>query len=238
MVPDPIMALFVVATPIGNPQDLSVRAREILASADLVIGEEMKVLRQILKSAGVQAKAVDQLNEHSDARDVQHFVSECQSKTVALVSDCGTPGFCDPGADLVAACVKASVPVHAVPGASSLMSLLSICGVRVERFLFYGFLPAKNELRAGELKRLAKSDVPVIVMETPYRALKLAEDLRSHFSAWFCVVGLNLTREDERVIRSLGRELRDFGPANDPDGGLPTKTFEPIALLIPPGWRG
>ena len=92
-------------------------------------------MRQTLKAAGVHGVALEQLNEHSDARDVQHFVSECRTKKVALVSDCGTPGFCDPGADLVKACVSAGIEVHAVPGASSLMTLLSICGERVDQFM-------------------------------------------------------------------------------------------------------
>src|SRR5688572_5468117 len=103
------MALYVVATPIGNSKDITLRALEILKSAELIIGEEMKVLRQILKNAGVQAPQAETLNEHSTTKDIEFFVGECRDKTVALVSDCGTPGFCDPGADLVKACRKAGV---------------------------------------------------------------------------------------------------------------------------------
>src|SRR6218665_2073060 len=113
------MALFVVATPIGNPKDISEHALEILKTADLIVGEELKVLRQQLKAAGVQAKAMDQLNEPSKPADVQFLLEECRTKKVALVSDCGTPGFCDPGADLTKACHQNGIGVHAVPGASS-----------------------------------------------------------------------------------------------------------------------
>lgn len=218
------MALFVVATPIGNSQDLSIRARESLANADLVIGEELKVLRQTLKSAGVQAPATDELNEHSNAKDIEHFVSECAVKNVVLVSDCGTPGFCDPGAELVAACVAKNILVRPVPGASSLMCLLSVCGVRLERFNFHGFFPAKQEDRQQEIKKLTSSKTPLIVMETPYRSQKLREDLVAHFSDWHCVVGLNLTQENEKILRGKGKTLPEF----------PEKA-EPIALLIPPG---
>jgi 16S rRNA (cytidine1402-2'-O)-methyltransferase len=218
------MPLFVVATPIGNPQDFSARALEALRTADLVIGEETKILRQILKAAGVQARAMDRLNEHSTEQDIAHFVNECRDKNVALVSDCGTPGFCDPGAELVQACAQADIPVTAVPGASSLMCLLSVCGIRLERFFFYGFLPAKTEERQRELKNLARSPHAVVVMETPYRAQKLKEDLSAHFADWHCVLGLNLTQENERVWRGPARALKTLD--------LPEKA-EPIALLVP-----
>lgn len=222
------MALFVVATPIGNPKDISERALETLRTADLIIGEEMKVLRQTLKNAGVNGIPLEQLNEHSDARDFEHFVEECRSKKVALVSDCGTPGFCDPGAELVDACAKAGVAVHAVPGASSLMALLSVCGARVEQFTFHGFLPAKAEVRAAEWKKLTKESKAVIVMETPYRAAKFIEELAEAFPDRKVVVGLNLTQENEKVLRGRGRDLLKMGPFTD---------AEPIALILPGGIR-
>jgi 16S rRNA (cytidine1402-2'-O)-methyltransferase len=221
------MALFVVATPIGNSRDFSLRAVDILREADLVIGEELKALRQILKAAGVQARATDQLNEHSRPADIEHFVAECREKTVALVSDCGTPGFCDPGADLVAACAKSGIAVHAVPGASSLMTLLSVCGIRVDQFTFYGFMPAKTDARAKALADLKKETRPSIVMETPYRCTKLAEDLSSKLGDRYCVLGLNLTQENEEIVRGYARDLakRSFADA------------EPVVLIMPTGYR-
>lgn len=216
--------LYVVATPIGNDADFTLRALDILKRADLVIGEELKPLRQILKAAGVQARAMDQLNEHSRAADVEHFVGEARTKMVALVSDCGTPGFCDPGADLVAACVAAGVEVRPAPGASSLMALLAVCGVRLDQFTFFGFLPAKAELRARALSSLRKEPRACIVMETPYRCAKLVEDLAREFPTRRCVLGLNLTQEHERVVRAFGRDLSKHGPFED---------AEPIALILP-----
>lgn len=202
------MALFVVATPIGNPQDISLHALEILKTADLIVGEELKALRQILKAAGVQAQKMDQLNEHSTADDVEFLKGECRSKKVALVSDCGTPGFCDPGADLVKACHDAGIEVKAAPGASSLMTFLSICGLRLDQFLFYGFLPAKNELRSLSWKEIHKESRPVIVMETPYRCQKFVEELGNQFPNRLCVLGLNLTQPSEQLIRAKGKDLK------------------------------
>lgn len=217
------MPLFVVATPIGNSADFTVRALDTLKAADLIVGEELKVLRQTLKAAGVQAKATDQLNEHSDAKDIAHLVNECKTKNVALVSDCGTPGFCDPGADLVAACAKAGVSIKPVPGVSSLMTLLSVCGARVDQFFFHGFLPAKNELRDKAIQDLKKEKRAFIVMETPYRSARLIEDLKTHFGDRQCVLGLNLTGENELVLRGTGRSIAEQTPQGD---------HEPIALIL------
>lgn len=222
------MPLLVTATPIGNPQDFTTRALDALKNADLVIGEELKILRQILKMAGVQAKAMDQLNEHSDAKDIEHFVNEAREKNVVLVSDCGTPGFCDPGSELVAACHRQKIKVQALPGASSLMALLSICGVRLDQFLFYGFLPAKVEARQSALRDLIHEKRPIVVMETPYRATKLVQELELHFSDRFCILGLNLTQSDERLVRALGRDLKAFGPFED---------VEPVSLILPIGFK-
>lgn len=222
------MALFVVATPIGNAQDFSLRALETLRQADLIIGEELKVLRQTMKAAGVQGTALEQLNEHSTPTDIEFFVGECRDKKVAVVSDCGTPGFCDPGADLVAACVKAGIPVHSVPGASSLMALLSVCGVRLDQFLFFGFLPAKSEAREQTLRGLQKETRPFVILETPYRSEKFAQDLAQFFPKHFCILGLDLTSEKETVVRAPGAELLKAGTFAD---------REPIALILPPQFK-
>ena len=218
------MALYVVSTPIGNPADFTVRALETLRSADLVIGEELKALRQILKAAGVQAPAVDQLNEHSRPADIEHLARECRDKNVALVSDCGTPGFCDPGADLVKACHQNGIAVKTVPGPSSLMALLSICGERVDQFTFFGFLPAKAEVRAQALKELRAEKRACVIMETPYRCDRLVDDLAEQFADRWCVLGLNLTQANERLVRGFGRELKTMGPFAD---------AEPVALVLP-----
>jgi 16S rRNA (cytidine1402-2'-O)-methyltransferase len=220
------MALFVVATPIGNSQDISLRALEILKSADLIIGEELKVLRQTLKAAGVQGTPLEQLNEHSDQKDIAHFVNECREKKVALVSDCGTPGFCDPGAELVAACAHAQVPVKPIPGASSLMALLSVCGSRIDQFVFLGFLPAKAELRERMLHDLKHEKRPFVLLETPYRCQRFTVELATHFPHAHIVLGLDLTGENETVVRGQGSELKGHGPFVD---------REPIALIIPRG---
>lgn len=222
------MSLFIVATPIGNPEDISLNALETLRTADLIIGEEMKALRQILKHAGIQAKNLDQLNEHSTPQDIKFFFEECQTKRVALVSDCGTPGFCDPGSELVKVCHKNGIPVHPVPGASSLMALISVAGVRLDQFTFAGFLPAKNELRDVAWKAIVRETRPVIIMETPYRCEKLMTELTAKVPKRLCVIGLNLTQAREKIIRSKAKELPQMAPFGE---------NEPIVLIMPENFR-
>lgn len=217
------MPVFIVATPIGNPSDISLRAKETLAQADLVIGEELKELRQILKAAGVQAKAIDQLNEHSRPADIEHFVREARDKNIALVSDCGTPGFCDPGADLVDACYRAGIEVQPVPGPSSLMAFLSVCGLRLDQFLFFGFLPAKSDLRDRAWADIKKQTIPVILMETPYRCDKLRHELGMHAAQRYCVLAMNLTQTTQQVMRGRGTEL----------AAKKVDDAEPIVLVMP-----
>ena len=207
------MPLYVVATPIGNSDDLSPRAKKTLAEADLILGEEYRVTSTLLKSLGYPTKEIELLNEHSTKRDVAALLEKCREKNVALISDCGTPGFCDPGAELVAMCRSERVVVRSIPGPSSLMAFLSVCGVRLDQFQFVGFLPAKRELRTPALKKLSKEGKATILMDTPYRLSRLLEELAIQFPQRRATIGMNLSKEDERVetglLRDLSQRLKD-----------------------------
>ena len=171
------MPLYVVATPIGNPEDISSRAKSILDSAGIIIGEEAKPTRKLLKSAGASpSKPIELLNEHSDSARIKELGELCKSNEVVLVSDCGTPGFCDPGAELVDHCHKHSIPVLSCPGPSSLMAFLSVSGHRFDQFFFQGFLPANTEERRKRLSNLKKCTDSIVLMDTPYRLVKTLEN--------------------------------------------------------------
>lgn len=197
------MSLKLVSVPIGHPDDISARALQTLREAEVIIGEETKPLFQLLKHHNIPRPAMAEfLNEHSKDVDIDFFVGLCRDKKVALVTDCGTPGFCDPGAVLVKRCRAEGIAVSAVPGASSLMVLLSLCGLDLKEFYFRGFLPANNEKRREELQRLKKMKAPLVLMDTPYRFRALIEDLRHTHPQSRCVLGLNLTQDNERIIDS------------------------------------
>lgn len=192
--------LYVVATPIGDIHEISQRALEILKTCDVVICESTKETSKLLRAHGISGKVYEVLDEHSTPDDKAALVPLCSEKTVALVSDCGTPGFCDPGADLVRLCRQKNIPVKSVLGASALMGLLSLSGQRIDEFVFRGFLPAENEARARALKELTKEKRAIILMDTPYRLKKTLGDMKDHFSQRRFLLTLNLSQEDETVL--------------------------------------
>lgn len=201
------MALFVVATPIGNWSDLTLRAVEVLKSADLVIGEEKREVELLLKRAGAFPKPYELLNEHSKPQDLKSLVESCRKLNVALVSDCGTPAFCDPGADLVKLCRKAGVSIKALPGASSLMTLLSVAGQRLDEFYFAGFLPRETAERDSKLKQLLNLKVPFVIMDTPYRLKKLLEELSLQAPQRSLILGCDLTQDFEQIYEGSASQI-------------------------------
>lgn len=197
------MSLTVVSVPIGHPDDITFRAIETIKAAEVLIGEERKPLFQLLKQLDIPRPGhIEYLNEHSEADDIEKLTKLCYSQKVVLVSDCGTPGFCDPGARLVRACRTQGIPVTANPGASSLMVLLSISGLQLKEFLFKGFLPANNEKRKKELQSLKKIRLPIVIMDTPYRLQKTLTELKATFPDRECTLGIRLTHNDEIILQS------------------------------------
>lgn len=192
--------LYLVATPIGETSEISLRALEILKSCDVVICESTKEASKLLRSHGITGKTYEVLDEHSTPEDKAALVPLCAEKNVALVTDCGTPGFCDPGADLVRLCRQKNVPVKSVLGASALMGLLSLSGQRIDEFVFRGFLPAETESRAKALKDLTKEKRAIIIMDTPYRLKKTLNDMKDHFSQRRFLLTMNLSQEDESIL--------------------------------------
>lgn len=201
------MALQLIATPIGHPGDISLRAIETLKAADVVIGEERKEVSKLLKSLGIKGKPLELLNEHSRPEDIKDLVELCRTQNVALVTDCGTPGFCDPGARLVAACRNEGLSASPVPGASSLMCLLSVSGQDMREFLFRGFLPAEREARGRALKELERERRPVVIMDTPYRLGKLLSELSERFPERRALLGCDFTQASETVIEAKLRDM-------------------------------
>jgi 16S rRNA (cytidine1402-2'-O)-methyltransferase len=218
------MSLKVVATPIGNPGDITLRAIEALKAAEVVIGEERREVSTLLKRIGATTAEIRLLNEHSGDDDIKELLELCRDQDVALVSDAGTPGFCDPGARLVAACRRERIPVTALPGASSLMCLLALSGGQsqeqkrdqkvgpkvgqkidpkidqIREFVFRGFLPAERDARAQALRQLANERRPIVLMDTPYRLGKLLEELAALYPTRKALIGTNLTLENELVL--------------------------------------
>ncbi len=218
------VALYLVATPIGDDADLSPRAVRLLLDAKLVIGEEFRPLTTLLKKIGrprtmPNARAnppeladLEVLNEHSKTIDIRVLADRVVAihkagGFTALMSDCGTPGFCDPGAPLVAELRHQGFVCSAAPGASALMCLLSLAGVRLDQFLFRGFLPASREDRDAAVKEVVREKRPVIVMDTPYRLEKLLAELSSAMPTRIATLGCDFTSSNELTIQGTLAEI-------------------------------
>lgn len=203
------MALFIVPVPIGHAQDFTLRGLETLRSADTIILEEFKESTQWLRAHGISGKPLEQLNEHSKEEDFQRLTALCRDKNVALITDSGTPGFCDPGPELVRRCRANGITVEALPGPSSLMTLLSLSGKPIRQFHFRGFIPAENTERErawGEIRR-TPGQVPVVLMDTPYRLNKMCEELVRHFPEAEMLIGINLSQPDQLVLEGSVKKV-------------------------------
>ena len=195
--------LSIVATPIGNPADITLRAIEVLKTVDAVVCEEAKPGSTLLKRLGIVDKELVLLNEHNEAEMAAELLMRLlNGENLALISDCGTPVFADPGAYLIQLAASSGVKVVPVPGASSLMAALSVLDFKMEQFCFAGFLSREPELRRKELARLRGMKIPVILMDTPYRLKALLEDLSKVFGKQvFVTVAFDLTLPGETIMR-------------------------------------
>ncbi len=202
--------LYVVAVPIGNRDDITLRALKVLQEADAVICEEYKTGSRTLNQYDIK-KPLLPLNEHNERTATVELIERLQKRNevLALISDAGTPLFEDPGTRLVWECHLNDIAVFPIPGASSLTAALMACGVNTKRFQYYGFLPANREHRVEELKKLrARTSETFIFLDTPYRLKQLLRDMegvlgrdREAMIAW------KLTYPDEKVLWGTLSEL-------------------------------
>jgi 16S rRNA (cytidine1402-2'-O)-methyltransferase len=195
--------LFIVATPIGNWEDITLRAINTLKSVDLLVCEEFRIGSTLLKKLSIPAKELINLNEHNEKEQVGIVIQHLfEGMDIALVSDCGTPVFADPGHELINQVTQMGIEVIPIPGASSLMAILSVLDFKLDQFYFAGFLPREKDQRKNVLNSLRSIDVPIILMDTPYRLQKLLEEVNLTFGKNRRVtLGINITLENEMFFR-------------------------------------
>lgn len=207
--------LYIVATPIGNPGDITERAVETLKSVNAVVCEEHKPGSTLLKKLGIEGKEIALLNEHNEEEAAADLlVRMLNGESLALISDCGTPVFSDPGAYLIQMASSSGVTVSPIPGASSLMAALSVLDFKMGRFVFAGFLARDPEQRRGELTRYRSLRIPIVLMDTPYRLGALLDDVIKVFGKnAFVTVAFDLTLPTETVYRGEAEVVRkQVGP--------------------------
>jgi len=196
-------AIYVVATHIGNVDDITLRALKVLRAADVVICEERKVGSRLLKGYGIRQELIE-VNEHNEKNVVSELVLKIISENlaVAMISDAGTPLFADPGNSLIPQAYQSGIRIVPVPGASSIMAALMAAGITTTRFLYYGFLPANRQSRQGAIRKLP-NDTDIIILEAPYRLKQVLADLKKHLgSSRMAVLAWKLTYPQEQIIES------------------------------------
>lgn len=171
-------ALYVVATPIGNLRDITRRALEILAAADVVAAEDTRNTAHLLAHHGIGANRLMAVHQHNERAAAEKIVAQIHAgQSVALVSDAGTPGVSDPGALLVQAVRAAGLRIIPVPGANAAIAALSASGMTEPHFLFYGFLPSKSAARRSALQSLSSHPYTLVFYEAPHRIVECVADL-------------------------------------------------------------
>jgi 16S rRNA (cytidine1402-2'-O)-methyltransferase len=200
--------LYIVATPIGNPKDITLRALDILKKVDAVICEEYRQGSRLLHKLGVENDLIP-LNEHNEAEEAQNIMIRlAKGEHMAIISDAGTPVFADPGQHLLDLLYEMQIPVSPVPGPASLTAALSLCDFSIERFIFAGFPPRKNQHRRGFLEKYQGETQPVVLMDTPYRLTKLLSEVEEIFGKnQDILLACDLTLKDEIIYRGQVGEI-------------------------------
>ncbi|MGB7649922.1 MAG: 16S rRNA (cytidine(1402)-2'-O)-methyltransferase [Gallionella sp.] len=194
-------ALYVVATPIGNLRDITLRALEILANADIVAAEDTRNTAHLLSHHAIRAKQLIAVHQHNERGAADKIIAQLQAGlSVAFVSDAGTPAVSDPGALLVQAVLAAGLRVIPIPGASAVVAALSAAGLNDAHFLFYGFLPNKSAARCSVLQSLQEHPYTLVFYEAPHRILESVADLCAVFGGERQIV---LAREITKLFETI-----------------------------------
>lgn len=202
--------LYLVPTPIGNMEDITFRAVRILKEADIILAEDTRTSAPLLKHFGIEKKvfAHHQHNEHKASSEIVRFLKE--GKTVALISDAGTPAVSDPGFFLVREALKNGLDVECLPGATAFVPALVNSGLPTDRFTFEGFLPVKKG-RQTRLKELVEEERTMIIYESPHRLMKSLEEFATVFGPGRSAsVSRELTKMFEETVRGTLEEIKNY----------------------------
>lgn len=210
--------LYIVPTPIGNLDDITLRAVDVLREVDFILAEDTRTTSFLLRHLGIEKKlhSHHKFNEHATVKMVAGSIAA--GRNAALVSDAGTPGISDPGFLLVRTCVEAGIEVETLPGATALVPALVQSGFPCDRFCFEGFLPQKKG-RAKQLQSLADEERTMVFCESPYRVVKCLEQFAEVFGSERRVsVSRELTKKFEQTVRGTVAEVLEHFRTTEPKG--------------------
>ena len=238
MSPEPGLApgLYLVATPIGNLEDITLRALRVLKEADRIACEDTRQTQKLLNHFAISTSTISYHEHNEQSRTLELIALLQQGARVAVVSDAGTPAFSDPGLDLVRAAVAAGIPVIPIPGANAALTALVASGLDTDRFFYAGFLAAKPGTRRTELEALAArmAGLTLVVYEAPHRILETLADVEAVWGeSAHVVVARELTKLHEEFLRGAVREVRLELAARDRIRGEIVLLID-AALIAPP----
>ncbi|HWX38613.1 MAG TPA: 16S rRNA (cytidine(1402)-2'-O)-methyltransferase [Candidatus Sulfotelmatobacter sp.] len=222
--------LYLVATPIGNLEDITVRALRVLKEADLVACEDTRQTQKLLQHYGIHKEMISYHAHNELTRAPELVIQLEEGAQVALVSDAGTPVVSDPGHRLVVLCLRHHIPVVPIPGPSAFVAALAASGLPTEEFLFVGFLPSRVGARRKKLDELKSEPRALVLYEAPHRLADTLSDAAEILGSRHAVVAREITKIHEEFLRGSLGELRDAARQREPRGE--------ITLLIGPAEEG
>ena len=210
--------LYIVATPIGNLADITLRAIETLKKVDLIAAEDTRHTKILLAKYGINTPATSYF-EYNKVRKSDYLLRALkEGKSVALVSDAGTPGISDPGYKIIRLSIENNIPIVPIPGPSGIITALTISGKPTDSFTFEGFLSNKTAKRKNQLKKLREEKRTLILYESPHRILKLLEDIIEVYGDIEIVLARELTKKFEEVRREKASKALEHFKSNAPKG--------------------
>jgi len=202
--------LYIVSTPIGNLEDITLRALKVLKEVDVIAAEDTRHSRKLLTHYGISKPLISYWREKEKVKSMEILERLNSGQSVALISDAGTPGISDPGAVLIKKVLDEGISVVSVPGASALIAALSISGLSTEEFTFIGFLPAKKTQRQKVLKEMSLEPRTLVFYEAPHRILETLSDMKEIFGERRAAVVKEISKIHEEVLRGNLSEVLDM----------------------------
>jgi 16S rRNA (cytidine1402-2'-O)-methyltransferase len=201
-------ALYIVATPIGNLEDITFRAIRTLKEVKLIAAEDTRTTRRLLSAYDIKTP-ITSYHEHNKLTKLDYILSRLEIEDVALVSDAGMPGISDPGFELISAVIRSKIPVIPIPGPSALVSAIAASGLPTDNFYFMGFLPHKAGERRKLLTATARITQTLILFESPHRIIETLHDIQDIFGNRKMAICRELTKIHEEIFRGTVSEARE-----------------------------
>lgn len=201
--------LYIIATPIGNLEDITLRAIRILKEVDLIAAEDTRHTLKLLNHLEI-SKPLISYHRHNEEIRTEELIKELKTgKNIGLVSDAGTPGICDPGEEIIKKCIEESIKVVPIPGACAMINALITSGISTKEFIFLGFLPLNKKSRKEKLEEIKNANKTIILYESPHKLKNTLNDLSDILQSREVVLARELTKIHEEYIRGTVKELME-----------------------------